>query len=317
MQKCSKKERQNPMVRSARNLPARRAFAILLDTHLKRGQRHDVHRDRWRPWTNNDFAAVVGVESPNSVANWRNQAVPMPPRDIRPVLDALFGDKSEFMGHRRELRDAWELALGLLPPDAEEDSLWEPVAHYAPTSLAEAILHQPTPTNLKDTYRLNVTLRFGSAEVTDELEHTVIVSVKEAFAAIECQGYQIAQNSLLGERTPHEHCKPSTRGVIITGPRSEEGHLHGNPIGDDTLATIEPGPAAKEGTVSVTVVVSPRHFTFAFAPNSDSPPILRPQDEKPNRAAILGLMFTEGIRKDLQGRVMLATTSLQHKVDAA
>ncbi len=298
------------MARKPRYLTERRAFALLLDGHLNRGQRVEGTPSRWKRWTNNDFAGFAGV-SPNSVANWRNPDAPIPPTDINPVLDPLFGDKPEYAGHRRDLKEAWERAQGLLPPEEESEpgDGWDILPRMAPTALAEAILHQPTAANRAETWHLHATLRFDSAEQTDEEYRTVIIGVREAFAALTGSGYQTAQNSLIGERAPHDHITPGVGGITLAGP-VEGGTLRGNPIGDDPLAIIEPGPAGDD-TVRITVSASPRAFTFAYAPDPDSPPVC--MDQKPNRAAILGLLFAGEAPRDAQGRVVLASAGLRRK----
>ena len=298
------------MARKPRHLTERRAFALLLDGHLKRGQRMDGAARQWKPWTNNDFAGFTGV-SPNSVANWRNPDAPIPPTDINPVLEALFGDKPEHANHRRDLKEAWERAQGLLPPEEEPETGdgWDILGGTAPTTLAEAILHQPKADNRADTWHLHATLRFGPAEQHTQEGHTVIVGVTETFAALTLSGYQVAPNSLLGERAPHDHVIPGVGGVTLTGPTRNDA-LHGNPIGEDHLATIEPGPAG-EGTVKITLSASPRALTFAYAPDPDAPLVC--QDQKPNRAAILGLLFAGETPRDAQGRVVLASAGLRRK----
>ena len=298
------------MARKPKRLSECRAFAILLDEYLKQGQHPDTPRNRWQHWTNDSFAGVTGA-SPGSVANWRNQNAMILPKNINPVLEALFGDKPEYAGHRRDLKEAWERAQGLVAAEEESEpgDGWDILPRMAPTALAEAILHQPTAANRAETWHLHATLRFDSAEQTDEDYRTVIIGMREAFAALTGSGYQTAQNSLIGERAPHDHITPGVGGITLAGP-VQGGTLRGNPIGDDPLAIIEPGPAG-DNTVRITVSASPRAFTFAYAPDPDSPLVCA--EQKPNRAAILGLLFAGEAPRDAQGRVVLASAGLRRK----
>jgi hypothetical protein len=290
---------------------ARREFATLLDGHLRRGQHPDYEPSRWRPWGNLDLAGAVGV-SPNSVANWRNTDNPIPPSDVLPLLDALFGDRPEFGGHRRALKEAWERARGLIPEEREIVDVWEPTSNQG-SSLAEVILHQPLPTNHSpDSYLLHATLRLAPAEQCDG-DRTVIVGLKAAFLSIAGSGYQTAWNSMIGERTPHPNVEPSVNGLIITGPTSSEGWLKGNPIGDDHLAIIEPGPPGNN-SITISVCAGPRAFSFSYVSDPDKQPIKA--EEKPNRAAVLNLLFGEDMPCDSQGRIILARSTIRRKTVA-
>jgi hypothetical protein len=205
------------MTRRPRNLQARREFAALLDAHLKRGQRADIHLKRWKPWTNSDFAGMVGVDSDRTVANWRNPDVPSPPTDILSILDVLFGDCIEFSGHRRDLNDTWIRAKGLAPN--EESSIpsgrWDPVSSSA-TPIAEVVLRQPAPGNSLNSWHLSATLRFDVAEHIDEQDRTVFLSVTEAFVGVAGSGYQVA--ALAGEASPIEFIRPGPGGITISAP---------------------------------------------------------------------------------------------------
>jgi hypothetical protein len=299
------------MARKPINKTARLEFARLLDNHLKEGQNCDRPENKWKPWMNEDFAGVTGA-SPNSVANWRNQVAPIPPRDVHPLLDALFGEKPEYRKARLDLHGAWEHAQGLMPSEAVATGAWEPVETYKPTGLAAVTLHDPAPANRTETYHLHASIRFGAVEISDEQERTAIVTLTEASAAIQGEGYQVAQNSLIGERAAHPHCTPNGEEIRFTGPTgSGTAHLSGNPLGEDHIATIEPGATADQPGVGVTLVASPRHLRFAFAADPDAPPAAR--EEKPNRAAILGLLFADGMRKDAANRVVLASARLRRK----
>ena len=135
---------------------SRQEFAALLDKHLKRGQKAECPESRWKPWTNSEFAGVVGV-SPNSVANWRNTMSPTPPGDIRPLLGVLFGEKPEYALRRRAQRSVGT-RKNLLPVEAygsDGFDMWEPTGRRHHTPLAEVILHQPTPLNQLETYSLH------------------------------------------------------------------------------------------------------------------------------------------------------------------
>ena len=296
------------MARKPHLLKARREFSILLDRHLIRGQHPDTPPSRWKPWTNYDFAGVCGV-SPNSAANWRNAASPMPPADIVPVLDVLFGDKPDFAGHRRALKEAWERAQGLIapePPESEAD--WEIQERSDPNDFAVVILHQPAPANRPGTYHLTATIRFGTVKGSDR-DRAVIVGVRAAYVDIRASGYQHAQNSLIGERTPHALITPGAHGITIAsgGP---DIPLRGNPIGEDHLVTIEPGPPGN-GIVSVSIAVDTTDFTVAFAPGPDAPEAS--ESAKPNRAAVLGALLGKGTPRDSERRLVLASAKLRRK----
>jgi hypothetical protein len=293
---------------SRQNAQARRSFAELLDAHLRRGQHSETPQRNWKPWTNVNFAGVAGV-SPNSVANWRSHTSPIPPDDLLPILDALFGERAEFSGYRRDLKEAWERAKGLIPiEDLEPNNEWEPAERVAFTAIAEAIIHPPTHTNRgPENYLINATVRFADAEYFDR-DASAVVGLEKAYLTIEAPGYQIAQNSLLGERTPHTDVEPTVGGLSIVGPLID-GHLKGNPIGDDYVAGLEPAPHGGD-TIAIILAASPRSFRFGYIRDSDTPSI----EDKPNRAAILSLIFGEAMTRDAMGRVILAKASLHRKM---
>ena len=287
---------------------ARREFAILLDSHLKRGQNSVRPSNQWRPWSNNDFAGVVGV-SPNSVANWRNGQNPIPPEDIIPVLNALFGDEVTFAPHRRAVREAWERAKGLVPdPVPEPEDAWEAIERTGGI-FAEVTLHPPVAANQPEHFRLSATVHLAPAE-HDADGRIVIIGLKEAFLSITTSGHQIAFNSLIGERTPHSNVSPGVGGVFITGPRDSDGLLKGNPIGDDHLAAIEPGVPGND-TVTLRVCATPRSFSFAYASDPDS--LIAKVEERPNRTAILSVLLGEMLSRDSLGRIILASASMRRK----
>ena len=276
----------------------RREFAALLDQHLMRGQHPERPQNRWKPWTNNDLAAQVGV-SPNTVANWRNTRTPIPPEDILPLLDALFGDKSEYLGYVRELKEVWERARGLVPPatlDLDDPDHWEPVTRTC-SALAEIILHQPTPMNRPETYTLNATMRFDTAEQSDG-DRTVVIGLREAFVALLTSGYETAQNSLLGEDRKRDCVRVGVGGFTIT-PEDGCNNLQGSFLGDDYLGVIEPG-SGNGKTITAQVCAGSRSFSFAYASTPEQSPIL--EGQKPNRDAILNLLLGETMRRDSQGR---------------
>jgi hypothetical protein len=296
--------RRDPVQRQA----ARREFADLLNAHLNRGQHPELRPAHWKAWTNSNFASAVDA-SPNSVANWRNRETPIPPADIIPILEALFGEKPEFSNHRRELKEAWERARGLVPADGEEfHDDWETIESVVYTALAEAILHQPTPANGAERFYLNGTLRFGLVEHNDR-DRAITVGLRDAFLSITGSGYQISQNSMLGERARHSHITPGVGGFTIVGPY-KDGRLNGNPVGEDYLAAIEPGLKGKN-VVTITLCAGPRAFIFAYVDDPYKLPST-PQ-QKPNREAILNILFGSTMQRDPQGRTILATVSLRRK----
>jgi hypothetical protein len=114
---------------------------------------------------------------------------------------------------------------------------------------------------------------------------------------------------MIGERTRHPHVVPGVSGFSITGP-FKEGRLSGNPVGEDHLATIEPGLKGKN-VVTITLCAAQRAFIFAYARDPNMPPVI--QQQKPNRDAILNVLFGSTMQHDAQGRVILAIASLRRK----
>jgi hypothetical protein len=139
-------------------------FARMLDQHLRNGQRPDGSALSKKPWTNQEFAGVVGV-SASAVYHWRATSNPSTPQDIEPILRALFSDGSE----RLSLLRAWQSAQGLIldeptivhlsahgniaiddggiavirpPPETPPDG---PGSKFAPTSAGYEILLLPLP----------------------------------------------------------------------------------------------------------------------------------------------------------------------------
>jgi hypothetical protein len=301
-------------MRASRLLPVRRAFAILLDEHLRHGQHPELPEARWKPWTNIDFAASVGA-SPNSVANWRNQRAPIPPDDIIPILDALFGDSPQFAVHRRDLKDSWERAKGIKLADAdgdiERDDDWSFLSRTRTSDLAAVTLRQPKRANPAGCYYLNCSVEFGPLFMEDEHGRTVMVGLHDAKLQIDCDGsgFQIAQNSMLGLRAPNAHVEPGVDSVSVHGPMIN-GVLDGNPIGDDYIAMLEPGSPG-DGPVSLTLTTLSRAVQFSYAREADQP--LVPDSDKPNRVAILNILFGEALPRDTANRLLLARASMRRK----
>jgi hypothetical protein len=285
----------------------------MLDSHLKRGQHPEFPPSRWRPWTNSDFAAAVGV-SANSVANWRNCSTPIPPVEIIPVLDALFSNNAEFAGHRRDLKEAWERAKDLVPSDVEMElelaDDWILEHRQATTRLAAITLHQPRRANPSGRYYLDATVEFAPVARDDDKGRTVIIGLRTGVLDIDCtgSGYQIAQNSLIGRRAPHDHIKPAVDSFTISGP-AENGMLDGSPAGEDHLAIIEPGPAG-DGPISLTLTASGRAFAFAYSPDPNAE--LTPTPQSPNRDAILNLLYGAEVPRDpVTNRIILARARIR------
>ena len=139
--------------------------------------------------------------------------------------------------------------------------------------------------------------------------HTILISLREAFVGVLASGYQTAQSSLLGEGSKRLGVRVGVGGITLT---AEEGgtHLQGNVLGEERLAVIEPGPG-DDNTVTVSVCAGRRAFRFSYVVDPDLPPVA--EGQKPNREAILNLLLGETLRRDAQGRLILASASLRRK----
>jgi hypothetical protein len=222
---------------------ARRQLAELIDAHLKRGQRADgVQERRWKPWTNNDFASILGV-SPNAVANWRNHDRPTPPSDILPLLESLFGSDQKFDGRRKELKETWERATGLVPDETTEPSencddvatsaQWEIVdAENLGLGMAAFYVHLPPQSNSPDTFHVQVSL--SMAQSPDEIEgFCVLLGLRAAHLEptyVACQPIGSVDNANIVDRA----------GLFeVTGPRKSYGHLSGRLLENGTLCILQ------------------------------------------------------------------------------
>jgi len=291
---------------------ARRQFGKLLDAHLKRGQRADgLSQEHLQPWTNFNFAGVVNV-SPNSVANWRHETLP---EDVLPILDALFGNRPEFAGHRRDLKEAWAQAKGLVPMDGEEEydgdecGEWLIIDSYLTPGIAELRLHPPRSGNASGTYYLDATLVIDTGEYDHEGD-TLLIGLREAFLSVQSSSYQVAKNSIIGDRSDHANFKLTVGGTRVVGPLDDRGCLHGNPLGDEYMAVIEP-VGERDEPVEVALRAGRRGFDITRADVSGDAP--RDPAADINKDAILNVLISKGREKDPQGRVLLACARMKRR----
>jgi hypothetical protein len=288
-------------------LEPRRALARLINDHLNRGQRADVEQRNWKPWTDADFSGYVGV-SPNTVSNWRSEDYPMPPTDIVPLLNILFGDIPAFQGWRRDLRDAWSRAKGLLPPDSEQNtsedisSEWEIRNTDQSPGLAELRLHPPRPGNKRDTFYLDATFRMDLAEYEWECR-TIFIGVRDVGLAIDSPSYQPAKGTLVAERRPMENMKLKPGGLEFH-PDAGKTHLEGDILRGEHIAVMEP-TATAEAVITVTAHAGRRSF------------LLRAEDKlaavSNEQDAILNVLIHKTKPKDALGRVVLARSRIEKK----
>jgi hypothetical protein len=292
---------------------ARRHLAQLIDEHLKRGQRSDgTPEQQWQPWTNEDFAAAVEA-APSSVGNWRNRERPIPPTKIIRVLDVFFGDNPKFLLWRKDLREAWDRATGLIPPASGEQeepsprSDWTILQPNGTDGLVELHLHQPRPSNMTNSFYLDGTLIAGMAE-HDWENQTVVIGLRKAVLAIDSPSHQPSKGSMIGERAVHE-CARRIAGGVEFNPCEGRDCLTGDLLGDDYIAVMEP---AGEGEPEVTVQLYAGRRSFEVAavdgqPDGNGANITEEKD------AVLNALIYTGRPKDGQGRVMLAWARIQNK----
>ncbi len=140
--------------------PYQRALAAMIDDALRRGQRGDGEDPKhWTRWTNRSFAAKA-VVAENSVANWRNPDLLMPPEDIMPLLKVFYGVIDRFKDEKAKMKRLWQLARGYVDDDGPSDRSWLP---GKPQNLQGAVKlvhlreHAPVPGN-DGSMRLSLTL---------------------------------------------------------------------------------------------------------------------------------------------------------------
>lgn len=287
-------------------LEPRRALAHLINDHLNRGQRVDVEQRNWKPWTDADFSGYVGV-SPNTVSNWRSKTNPIPPTNILPLLNILFGDNPAFQGWRRDLTDAWSRAKGLLPEpeqNASEDvSLeWEIRNTDQSPGLTELRLHPPRPGNKRDTFYLDATFRMDLAEY-EWKDRTIFVGVRDVGLSVSSPSHQPAKDTLVAERRPMENMKLKPGGLEFH-PDTGKSHLEGDILRGEHIAVMEPTTAA-DAVITVTAHAGRRSF------------LLRTEDEvglvSNEQDAILNVLIHKTKPKDELGRVVLARSRIKKK----
>jgi hypothetical protein len=286
-------------------LEPRRALARLIRDHLNRGQRADVERRNWKPWTDAGISGYLGV-SPNTVANWHSEDYPTPPTDILPMLDLLFGDIPAFQGWRSDLRDAWSRAKGLLAPDSEQStsedisSEWAILNTDQSPGLAELRLHPPRPGNKRDTFYLDATFRMDIAEYEWECR-TIFIGVRDAGLAIDSPSYQPAKGTLVAERRPMENMKLKPGGLEFH-PDAGKNHLEGDILKGEHIAVMEPTATAE---AVIPVIAHAGRRSFLVAAEDKLVPVSNEQD------AILNALIYKAKRKDALGRVVLARSQIK------
>ncbi len=297
-----------------------RAFAELLDGHLRRGTRPGT--SQCLPWTNREFAEKLEPleanadgdnASENTVSNWCNARAT--PRSVAPIVQALFGGTDQEPHHSdcAILCAAYAAACAARRPTPAAESEptssdWEIVGAYViHQGLIGFRLGRP-PDNLPDRATLVSPLRLGHAEGVYRGKSTFL-AVTSATLTISSGHYHPQPNSTFAERNPdHPHIKANGDEHVITGPQVNEV-LFGNVLGlpDDHgqhLMVMEQNERAKEGPITATLATAAGNFR-AFEPGRKMTPV--------KDAIIAAILRTSPLRKDGSGRIILATSTIRRR----
>lgn len=224
-----------------------------------------------------------------------------------------FATEQEFLASLGQivvkLRDEIDAASPL--PPAEE---WQHGPAASPTDLAALTLHAPEPYNAAGTYRLSASADFGTIARTDKKGRTVVIGLARARLRIELEGFNIAKDSLIGKRTPHDHVEAAVNAVDIKGPTTgTPAMLKGDPFTDEHLAVLEPGPAGPARATLALTADPVNDLEMRYAPGPGAPPM--PGVPARARKAILAAILRDDLPKARLGtEIVLDARSIKRRL---
>ncbi len=288
--------------------PYQRALAAMIDDALRRGQRGDGEDPKhWTRWTNRSFAAKA-VVAENSVANWRNPDLLMPPEDIMPLLKVFYGVIDRFKDEKAKMKRLWQLARGYVDDDGPSDRSWLP---GKPQNLQGAVKlvhlreHAPVPGN-DGSMRLSLTLVITPEQDATYDKKGIVIGLMEALLCMNSEHWQATRQSFVSERG-HPNFRLSAAGARIVGPVDDAtGMIDGQPLGEDELAVVEP-VGSGEGPIQVAVHAARGSFrVLAKLPGGTTKHVSRTQD-----AVLNALLYDQYPDRDGVDRVILAQATIQ------
>lgn len=200
------------------------------------------------------------------------------------------------------------------PPNAAE---WHHDGTDPIAGLAALELHTPQPDNTGG-HHLRGRLTLGERE-DDSTEHSILISLREAYVTVETSPALTTDGSLIGVREEHENLKPVAGALRITGPSatatngdgSERRYLEGEVFGGNTIATLN--PTANQGAAEVTVSLSIPHRVVQVTPiDENGAPVKEALDSVAKRAVLDAIIFNApGVTKDDLGRAVIQRAKLK------
>lgn len=280
------------------------AFSELFSWHMNNGTRPAGRPDTvGTRWSNKEFAGVVKSDE-KTIRNWRNDKAR--PNQLGPVEAAFFGDNPVYGEWKRKFRAAYD--GGATEDPAPRPTDWDLAQPVITPGIAELAAHPPVPAN-NNGYYLHASLRLG-AERFEQNNEVVWIGLREVTVTIQSDGYQMAQNSRLGERAPHDHVQPEAMQLRVSGPL-KDGALTGSPFGEDHLGIIERKAAGAE-TVHLHALAGYGDFIVKIW-GIDQTMADAVTPEASTKRAVLDALIAEGMgrEKDQRGRLILAHARLR------
>ncbi len=304
-------------------------FFNLFTNHWHEGTGRPIARDiRYRNWTVKEFADSMERNgcpiSDDAVRIWfRGKSLPRSTQKAA-ILRVFFPEAKNGLGATEAdqqyvaMDKAWQEAQSQprpppnRAPHVDKDtpiSPWTVSERIRAEGLAVLRLHPPRPGNVPETYYVDMTLAFSTAECEYE-GRTVLIALRNAFLSINSSNYQPAFRSLVGERAEHPNFKPRAEGVEIIGPLDSDGSLTGNPLGEEYLAIIERTEGPQK---PVTVRLHASRRSFAVVELAPVEATIDAKSNSVNKDVILNQLIYEGRAKDGQGQVIIAEARMRRR----
>jgi hypothetical protein len=196
-----------------------------------------------------------------------------------------------------------------LPPCSPAD--W-PRSNPRPfLDLAALELFTPLPAdNLGERHNLHGRLQLGPYEPDAETEQ-IVLGLREALLAVDVAGGLAIDGSLIGVRAEHENLKPTTGGLIVTGPVNQNGHLEGEVLGGHHIASMAVTEPTQEASITVTLAAKRRGFDVrAVGADGTVLPTPAPSEAKD---AILNRIIEQAIGQDHGHRPILQKQCIRRR----
>ena len=286
-------------------LPHKKAFARFLRSEILSGQRSDGQaKIASTELVPSDFARRMGhPRQANLVSTWCNVENPTRPRDIDPILKALYGARARYPDQWARMRSLHLAARG--SPDDLPINIWtitgERFSAFA--DIVDLSVSQPMPDNsggVHVAYTLKIHPDPDVRADPDSDRNAIELGIREAFLAIEADEWQPASDSIFRDDPDHENLGRTARknSALIVGPRDTKGRIDGHPLGRELRARLEPLTDGAAGTITFVVLVG--REAFVVTPKDGKGPVNNQQK------AVLDAIFASALPKDDRKRLVVA-----------